>query len=155
MLGLGHHPSGKRYPVRDVPVIGAFAIPRVPPPSPVWLKWSGGTEEHFGCKWLRRGTPSAGNGARAPRCPAFCILLLGSEFYKEGIASGAVDFVDFIWRYSSKPGRFAKPGRFNWPSLEPTRGAYIELLPRDVFGLRKYSDGHSGYYRNDIFRKMG
>ena len=28
-------------------------------------KWTGGTEEHFGCKWLHRGTPSAGAGARA------------------------------------------------------------------------------------------
>ena len=31
-----------------------------------WPKWSGGTQEHPGCKWLHRGTPSAGNGFRAP-----------------------------------------------------------------------------------------
>ena len=34
-------------------------------------KCSGGTEEHFGSKWLHRGTPSAGTGARAPGCPAY------------------------------------------------------------------------------------
>ena len=29
------------------------------------------------------------------------------------------------------------------------------LLPRDVFGLRKYPDGHTGYYRNSICPEDG
>ena len=40
-------------------------------------------------------------------CPASCIQL-GSEFVKEGIASGAPGSDDFIPRWGSKSDRFAE-----------------------------------------------